>query len=89
MTFHELTKAIAEHANITHKMAFEVVRQVFKEIGDDVAEGGRVAIPEFGIFETRTRKPRRIRSPKTKELIRLPRSYTLGFRASKHRKGRR
>lgn len=51
-------------------------------IADAVRGGSKVEVPGFGIFYGKTSKPRRIRSVRTGELVSLPRTRRLGFRAA-------
>jgi nucleoid DNA-binding protein len=51
------------------------------------AKAGPAKWPRVGVLAYRERKPRNIRNPKTHELMRLPKSWALTLRASKHQKG--
>jgi len=44
---------------------------------------GRVAVPGLGVFVVKTRKTRRITNPQTGELMTLPKSVEVRFRAAK------
>ena len=51
-------------------------------------KSGRVHLYGFGVFTLTTRKARRIRNPQTKELMWLPETVDVRFRASKRLKTR-
>lgn len=46
-------------------------------------ETGRCHVYGFGVFTIATRKSRQVRNPKTKELMMLPETVTVKFKASK------
>lgn len=56
---------------------------LFSRIVDEVRRTGRVHFPGFGVFMLRSRKARRIRNPVTKELQKLKKTWTIGFRAAR------
>jgi nucleoid DNA-binding protein len=87
MTQRELVAHVAAAAGITKKLAAEVLGHAFTRIGEAVlVDHERIGIGGFGVFERRSRKARRILHPKTREPMRLPRSYAVGFSASKHQR---
>eukprot|EP00243_Klebsormidium_subtile_P006164 TRINITY_DN2569_c0_g1_i1.p1 TRINITY_DN2569_c0_g1~~TRINITY_DN2569_c0_g1_i1.p1 ORF type:complete len:169 (-),score=20.99 TRINITY_DN2569_c0_g1_i1:244-750(-) len=59
-----------------------VVDTVFDAIIDTVAEGDKVQIPGFGVFEPRIRKERQGRNPRTGEALTIPEArlphFTVG-----------
>lgn len=83
----ELARALAEEAGFTVEQATAVVEALFDPEDGIVARGlqesGRVQITGFGTFETRTRKARTGRNPRTGASIRIPASRTAGFRVGK------
>lgn len=50
---------------------------------NEVIERGRCHLPGFGVWTLRVRPARRIRHPVSKELVTLPASPELRFRAAK------
>ena len=82
MTYPEFLAKMAERADITKKLAREVMAAAFDVLGSAAATE-RIEVPGFGAFLPRSRKARFITNPVTKERMRLPRSRTVGFRASK------
>jgi DNA-binding protein HU-beta len=80
----EIVKRVAALTESTQKHAEEVAEALFSVIGEAVAEHGRFMWPGFGTWRRRSRKARRISNPITHELMRLPRTKSVGFRPSKH-----
>lgn len=72
------TKADAERAMET----------VIDTIVDTLADAGQVSIAGLGIFDTRMRKARTARNPRTGEPIEVPAMRVPKFRAAKNLKDR-
>lgn len=83
MTKNELIAAVAEKNGLTKKDADAIVCSVLDTIGAELANGNRVQLAGFGIFETKTRAARTGRNPKTKETIEIAASTSVAFKASK------
>ena len=79
----ELIAATAEKAGMTKKDAERAVSAALDAITATLAEGGRVQLSGFGIFEVKERAARTGRNPHTKETIEIPASRTPAFKASK------
>ena len=79
----ELIAAVAEKAGLTKKDAERVINATFESITATLAEGGRVQLSGFGIFEVKEREARIGRNPRTKETIQIPASKQPVFKASK------
>ncbi len=79
----ELIAAAAEKAGITKKDAERVVSAAFDAITAALANGDRVQVSGFGIFEVKHREARTGRNPRTKEAIQIPATKTPVFKASK------
>lgn len=88
MTWHELTRDMAAATGQTHKAAMESARALFDAIARAARGGERVDVPGFGVFVSRSRKPRRVRNVRDGEEMYLPRIESLGFRAAKAQKRR-
>ena len=74
--------ASAEKAGMTKKDAERAVNAALDAITATLAEGGRVQLSGFGIFEVKTREARTGRNPRTKETIQIPASKAPVFKAS-------
>lgn len=60
-----ITKLITDYPNLEPAHVEQIVDLFFKEIVSTLASGGRVEIRGFGVFETRKRRARVGRNPKT------------------------
>lgn len=83
MTKTELIAIVAEKNEITKKDAERIVSSTLDAITADLVAGNRVSLAGFGIFETKTRAARTGHNPKTKEVIEIPASTSVGFKPSK------
>ncbi len=79
----ELIAAAAQQSGISKKDAERVVNAAIDAITASLAEGGRVQLSGFGIFEVKNREARIGRNPKTKETIEIPATKLPVFKASK------
>jgi len=68
----ELIAAVADETGLSKKDAQNAVNAVLNIIAEELAEGGRVAISGFAIFETRERPERVARNPQTGETLTVP-----------------
>ena len=79
----ELIAAVAAKAGLTKKDAERVINATFDTITASLAEGNKVQLSGFGIFEVKAREARVGRNPRTKEEIQIPASRQPAFKASK------
>lgn len=79
----ELIALVAMRADITQKLAGEVVNAVTDTITETLATGEKVVVTGFGTFEVRTRVERKGKNPRTGEVITIPEQLTPAFRAGK------
>lgn len=83
----ELTDALASAASLTKADAQRAVDALFDTgsgvIAKALRRGGKVQITGFGTFETRNRKARTGRNPRTGDKIQIPASKAVSFRAGK------
>ncbi len=56
---------------------------ILKEIKNTLKKGDRVELRGFGVFSTKTQKPRISRNPKTGEKVNTPEKKTIHFKMSK------
>ncbi len=82
MTRKDLIDKVAEEFGIKKKDAEAVVKFLFKEITEALKRGERVSIQGFGVFDLKEQKERKIRNPRTGELIEVPRKKKVYFRAT-------
>ena len=83
----DLVDALAEAAGMTKADAARAVDSRFSPHGGIISGalrgGKRVQITGFGTFESKHRKARQGRNPRTGETIQIAASNTPGFRAGK------
>ncbi len=83
----ELTDALAQSTEMTKADAQRAIDALFDTNGGVIANALRsnqkVQITGFGTFESRQRKARTGRNPRTGEKIRIPASRAVSFRAGK------
>lgn len=79
----ELIASVAEKTGLTKKDAERVINATFDTIAASLAEGNKVQLSGFGIFEVKAREARVGRNPRTKEEIQIPASRQPAFKASK------
>ena len=79
----ELITVTAQKSGISRKDAERVLNAALDTITATLAEGGKVQISGFGIFEAKDREARVGRNPRTKEAIEIPATRVPSFKASK------
>ena len=67
----QLIEQVSERLETSRKEASDAVEAVFESISEAVAEGERVAISGFGIFEQAFRNARTGRNPRTGETVKI------------------
>ncbi len=72
MTRKNLIDKVAKEFGLKKKEADAIVKFIFKEIAETVKKGERVSIQGFGAFELRELKERKIRNPRTGEVMEVP-----------------
>ena len=72
MTRKDLIDKVAKEFGLKKRDADAIVKFIFQEIARAVKEGERVSIQGFGAFELRKLKERKIRNPKTGEVMEVP-----------------
>jgi DNA-binding protein HU-beta len=79
----ELVDKVAEKATVTKKQADAVLTAALESIMEAVSEGDKVTLVGFGSFESRERKAREGRNPKTGEKMEIPATRVPAFSAGK------
>ncbi len=82
MTKAELIEAVALRLGGTRNEASRAVTAVVDAIVHGVSKEEKVSIAGFGTFRKKKRKARTTRNPRTRELIEVKPSTTLGFTPS-------
>ncbi|MBR8827682.1 MAG: HU family DNA-binding protein [Gomphosphaeria aponina SAG 52.96 = DSM 107014] len=79
----ELVDKVADKANVTKKQADAVITATIETIMEAVSEDDKVTLVGFGSFESRERKAREGRNPKTGEKMDIPATKVPAFSAGK------
>ena len=79
----ELITAVAEKAGLSKKDGEKAVNATFDAITQALAQGEKVQLVGFGVYEVKERGARIGRNPKTKEEIQIPASSVPVFKAGK------
>ena len=79
----ELVDAVSEKASVTKKQADAVLSAALETIIEAVSSGDKVTLVGFGSFESRERKAREGRNPKTHEKMEIPATKVPAFSAGK------
>ncbi len=79
----ELIEAVVKEAGLKKKDAEAAVSAVIGAIEDTLKKGEKVQLVGFGTFETKMRKAREGRNPKTGEAIKIEASKYPAFSAGK------
>ncbi|MBO9428004.1 HU family DNA-binding protein [Sulfitobacter sp. R18_1] len=79
----ELVSRIAEEFALSRKVSERAVSQIFDEIIEQMASGGRVEIRDFGVFGTSEYDSSVGRNPRTGESVELPARTLPRFKAGR------
>ena len=79
----ELIAAVAEKTGFSKKDGEKVVNATLEAITQALAQGEKVQLVGFGVYEVKKRGARIGRNPKTKEEIQIPSSSVPVFKAGK------
>ncbi|TVQ64554.1 MAG: HU family DNA-binding protein [Spirulina sp. DLM2.Bin59] len=79
----ELVDQVAKETGVTKKDVDKVISATVEAIMAAVAEGDKVTLVGFGSFESRDRKEREGRNPKTGDPMKIPATKVPAFSAGK------
>ena len=79
----DIIDRVAEDAGLTKKDATAAVEAVFQEITDTLVDGGKISVYGFGQFEAVEKPAHQARNPRSGEMIDVPASRSVKFKASK------
>ena len=71
MTKREFIDLVAVRISLTKRDSERAMDAVFQTLAEVLAQGGRLRVHEFGVFDTRMRAPRRARNPHTGAIMHL------------------
>lgn len=84
MTKKDITKVIADkYTEFTQKEITEIIDEFIEVIKSEVANGEKVSIPKFGIFELNERAARECRNPSTGERMMVAACKVPKFKPAK------
>ena len=83
MTKADLVEKIASRANITKTGADRVLSAFLDTAEDVLVKEGKLSLTGFGTFAVESRKERKGRNPRTGEILTIPASKAVRFRAGK------
>jgi DNA-binding protein HU-beta len=84
----EVVDRIADLTGIPKTRVALCYDMVFELIGDALAEGDKVTVPNFGTFQVTERKARTGRTPQTGAVIHIGPSKGVSFKISRNLKDR-
>ncbi len=79
----QLVDQVANKTTVTKKQADAVITAAIETIMEAVSEGDKVTLVGFGSFESRERKAREGRNPKTGDKMEIPATKVPAFSAGK------
>jgi DNA-binding protein HU-beta len=79
----ELIAVLAQEADVTQKVAEQVLKALTESVSASLKKGEKVVITGFGTFEVRHRVARQGKNPRTGAAIQVPAQNTPAFRAGK------
>ncbi len=83
ITKKQLTDKIADQLGHKRAIVKDVVQLFLDEIINELAEGNRLEFRDFGVFETKQRKPRVAQNPRTLERVAVPIKWTVKFKVGR------
>ena len=83
MTKKDIVKSIATESRITQIVVKQAVQRTFDLIINELANGRRIELRDFGVFEVVRRAGRRARNPRTGEAVDVPERLFVRFSQGK------
>jgi DNA-binding protein HU-beta/integration host factor subunit beta len=80
VTKRDIVKTLADKFALSQVDARKIVQGTFDAILDTLVEQGRIELRNFGVFEVKTRRPRRARNPRTGEPVEVPARRVVTFK---------
>lgn len=80
MTKKDIVKTLADRFTLSQVDAKKVVQGTFDAIIETLVENGRIELRNFGVFEVKTRKPRKARNPRTGDEVFVPEKKVVTFK---------
>jgi len=83
ITKKELTDRIADRTGQKRVLVKDLIQLFLDEVIDELAKGNRLEFRDFGVFETKRRKPRVAQNPRTLERVHVPVKWTVKFKVGR------
>jgi nucleoid DNA-binding protein len=80
VTKRDIVKTLADKFALSQVDARKIVQGTFDAIVTTLVEQERIELRNFGVFEVKTRKPRRARNPRTGEPVEVPARRVVTFK---------
>lgn len=78
----DLTLAVSKRFFLTRVEAGEIIRFILSKTTEDLTKGKRVYFRGFGSFIKEMRSSKKVRHPKTGQIITIPERITIDFNPS-------
>ncbi|MFW6457659.1 MAG: HU family DNA-binding protein [Planctomycetota bacterium] len=83
VTKRELCEKIADETNDPQVVVKEIVQCLLDRVTDELANGNRLELRNFGVFETRLQEGGKARNPRTNEIVHVDPKAVVKFKAGK------
>ncbi|MFW6157784.1 MAG: HU family DNA-binding protein [Planctomycetota bacterium] len=80
VTKRDLVSAIADACDCQQNTAHDAVQALLDQIIEELSNGNRIELRDFGVFETRTREAHTAHNPRTRETVHVPRRASVKFK---------
>jgi integration host factor subunit beta len=86
ITKKELVLRIAEITRQKQTITRDIIQLFIDEVITELAQGNRLELRDFGVFEVKVRKARKARNPKTGDEVRVPEKRVVTIKPGKKMK---
>jgi integration host factor subunit beta len=83
VTKKDLIERIADAHSCKRIVVKRVIQTFLDEIVNELSNGNRLEFRDFGVFEARTRAPRRAQNPKTLDKVDVPEKRIVKFKVGR------
>ena len=83
LTKKEIVRSISEETGLTQSAIREIVQKTFDSVLDSLANGQRVELRNFGVFDLKVRAARQARNLSTGDSVQVPEKIVVAFKPSK------
>ena len=83
LTKKEIVRTISEETGMTQSAIREIVQKTFDSVLDSLANGQRVELRNFGVFDLKVRAARQARNLSTGDAVQVPEKIVVAFKPSK------